>query len=177
MQDQYVSKAKCTIETIQYRNERAMAFEKFVSKLVKAVDELEKRGRGMHNAEVVEIIWQRVRNAELSQYLTALKVQFQHQPRSYREVLQDIASQVPYIGVDALRKAYEVSVQGTDFVGAPDQGVYDRNRLLFHVTYPGTKWFSYSVKPHWEDIRRSRDADNRNSVSSKTRYRGCLDRV
>ena len=31
MQDQYVSKATCTIETIQYRNERAMAFEKFVS--------------------------------------------------------------------------------------------------------------------------------------------------
>ena len=100
MQEQYVSEANGTIETIQYRNERAMPFEKFVSKLVKAVDELGKQGRGMHKSDIVEIIWQRVSNAELSQYLTALKVQFQHQPRNYREILQDIASQVPSIGMD-----------------------------------------------------------------------------
>ena len=54
----------------------------------------------MHNDDIVEIIWQRVSNAELSQYPTALKVQFQHQPRNYREVLQDIVSRVPSIGVD-----------------------------------------------------------------------------
>ena len=57
VQEQYVSKAKSTIETIQYRNYRAMTFEKFVSKLFKNVDEIEKRGRGMHNANIVEIIW------------------------------------------------------------------------------------------------------------------------
>ena len=90
-----------------------MTFKTFVSKLVKAVDELEKRGRGMHNADIVEIIWQRVSNAELSQYLTALKVQFQHQPHNYNEVLQDISIQVPSIGVDTFRKASEVSIQGT----------------------------------------------------------------
>ena len=68
----------------------------------------------MHNADIVEIIWQRVRNTELSQYLTSLKVQFKHQPRNYREVLQDIASQVLSIGVDTFLKASEVSVQGTE---------------------------------------------------------------
>ena len=57
MQEQYVSEAKRTIENIQYRNKRAMTFETFFSKLVKAVDEVEKRGRGMHNADIVEIIW------------------------------------------------------------------------------------------------------------------------
>ena len=40
MQEQYVSKAKRKIETIQYRNERANTFEKFVINLVKAFDEL-----------------------------------------------------------------------------------------------------------------------------------------
>ena len=82
-----------------------MMFEKFISKLVKAVDELEKWGRGMHNADIVDIVWKRVNNYELSQYLTALKVQFQHQPCNYREVLQDIAIQVLSIGVDTFRKA------------------------------------------------------------------------
>ena len=84
MQEQYISEAKWTIETIQYRNERAMMLETFFRKLVKYVDKLEKRGRGMHNTDIVEIIWQRVSNDELSQYLTPLKVQFQHQPHNYR---------------------------------------------------------------------------------------------
>ena len=90
-----------------------MKFGKFVSKLVKAVDELEKRGRGMQNSDIVEIIRQRVNNNELIQYLTDLKVKFQHQPHNYREVLQDIVSQVPSIGVETLQKVSEVSVQGT----------------------------------------------------------------
>ena len=90
-----------------------MTFLKFFRKLVKADDELEKQGRGMHNADIVEIVWQRVRDAELSQYPTALKLQFQHQPRNYRELLQDILIQVQSIGVDTLRKASEVSVHGT----------------------------------------------------------------
>ena len=67
----------------------------------------------MQNDDIVEIICKRVGKAELSQYLTALKVQFQNQPQNYSEVLQNIASQVPSMGVDTLRKASEVSVQGT----------------------------------------------------------------
>ena len=67
----------------------------------------------MHNAEIVEIIWQRVRNSELGKYITALKVQFQHQPRNYIEVLQDVASQFPFIDLDTFRKESGVSVQGT----------------------------------------------------------------
>ena len=110
-----------------------MKFEKFVRKLVKAIDEVEKRRRGIHNADIVEIIWQRFSNTELSQYLTDVKVQFQHQNHNYREILQDIASQVPSIGVDTFQKASEVSVQGTASGGAPDQGVYDSNGLLFHA--------------------------------------------
>ena len=77
----------------------------------------------MHNTDIIEIIWQGVSNAELSQYINALKVQFQNQPRNYREVLQDIASQVLSIGVDTFRKSSEVSVQGKESGGTPDQGV------------------------------------------------------
>ena len=82
------------------------------------------------------IIWQRVSNAELSQYLTSLKVQFQHQTHIFREEAQYITSQVPSIGVDTFRKASAVSVQVTKSVGAPDQGVYESNGLLFHGTCP-----------------------------------------
>ena len=40
------------------------------------------------------------------------------------------------IGVDTFRNASEVSVQGTESGGSPDQGVYDSNVLIFHGTYP-----------------------------------------
>ena len=105
MQEQYVSEANRTIETVHYRNVRVIRFETFVSKIVKAVYELEKLVRGLHNADIVGIIWQRVSNAELSQYLTSIKVQFQHQTSNYREELQDIVSQVPSISADTLQKA------------------------------------------------------------------------
>ena len=121
-----------------------MTFEKFVKKIVKDFVELEKRVRGLHNTDIVEIIWKRVRNAELSQYITALKVQFQNQPRNYREVLQDITSQVTSIGVGTFQKASKVPVQGTESGGALGQGVYDSNGLIFHGTYPDKKsvqWF------------------------------------
>ena len=148
-----------------------MTFETFVSKLVKAVNEIEKRGRGVQNADIVENIWQRVSNTELGQYLAALKVQFQHQPQNYREVLQDIASQVPSIGVDTFQKASKVLFQVTESVGDPYQGIYDSNGFIFHGTYLEKKWFNDSVKPHWEDIRRYSDAANRNaSISLPSRY-------
>ena len=38
------------------------------------------------------------------------------------------------IGFDTLQKAYEVSVQETELGGAPYQGVYDSNGLLFYGT-------------------------------------------
>ena len=56
MKYQYVSNAKGTIYTIQYRNKIAMTFEKFVSNIIKAVNELEKLGRVMQNAEIFDIV-------------------------------------------------------------------------------------------------------------------------
>ena len=42
MHEQYINEAKRTLETLKYRNEQALKFEKFVVKFVKAVDELDK---------------------------------------------------------------------------------------------------------------------------------------
>ena len=88
-----------------YRNEQALKFEKFVAKFIKAVDELDKRNRGLHNADVVDMIWKKVTKPELNQYVVALKVQFQREPRNYQEVLQEIASQIPTLTISTFRKS------------------------------------------------------------------------
>ena len=59
MQEQYINKAKRILETLTYRNEWALKFEYFVARIVKVVDELDKRNRGLHNADVVDMIWKK----------------------------------------------------------------------------------------------------------------------
>ena len=76
MQDQYISETKHILDTISYKNEWVMKFDKFVSQFVKTVDEMEKQQRGLHNADIVELIRNKTTNPKLSQYVTALKVQF-----------------------------------------------------------------------------------------------------
>ena len=92
MHEQYINEVKKTLETLTYRNERALKFENFVAKFVKVVDELDKRNQGLTNADVVDMIWKKVSNPDLNQYVVALKVKFQREPRNYQEVFQDIAS-------------------------------------------------------------------------------------
>ena len=58
-----------------YRNEWAKGFEKFVAKFTQAVDELEKCNRVLHNFYVIDLIWKKMIDPELIQYVTALKVQ------------------------------------------------------------------------------------------------------
>ena len=75
VQNQYINEAKRTLETLTYINERALKFDKFVAKFVKVVDELDKINRGLHNADVVDMVWEKVKNPELNQHVVALKVQ------------------------------------------------------------------------------------------------------
>jgi hypothetical protein len=157
MQEQYVNEAKRTLETLTYRNERALKFEKFVANFVKAVDELEKRGRGMHNANIVEMIWRKMTNPELNQYVIALKVQFQRQPREYQQVLQDIASQIPTLPISTFRNTSEVgrvSEQGHEKPDCPETGAHDADGKLFIGKYPPKYW--HKIKEHWSAIRAER---------------------
>ena len=138
MQEQYINESKRTLETLTIRNEQALKFEKFVAKFVQAVDELDKRNRGLHNADVVDMIWQKVTNPELNQYVVALKFQFQREPRNYQEVLQDISSQIPALPINTFRKASEVGRivdDNSGFDECPNSGAYGADGKLYIRKY------------------------------------------
>ena len=161
-QEKYINKVKRTLEFMTYQNERAMKFEKFVTGFVKAVDDLEKHECGMHNADVVDLIWKKITNPHLSQYVTELKVQFQREPREYKDILQDIASQVPNLRVDTFRKFSEVGRHGNDENSrCPSTSAHDANRKLYTGTYPYKKWQIESVRPHWQQIRDAREGNHK----------------
>ena len=160
MHEQYINEAKRTLDTLTYRNERALKFENFVAKFVKAVDELDKKNRGLHNADVVDMIWKKVTNPDLNQYVVAMKVQFQREPRNYQEVLQDIASQIPTVPIKTFRKASEVGRivdNNSGFDECPNSGAYGADRKLCIVKYPYQKWKDDLVRPHWNEIRSARE--------------------
>ena len=81
VQEQYINESNRTLECMTYRNDRAMEFDKFVAKFVEAFDNLEKHERSMHNDDVVDIIFKNMTNPDQCKYVTALKVQFQRQPK------------------------------------------------------------------------------------------------
>ena len=102
-----------------------MKFEKFVTKFTRAVDESEKRNQGLHNSDIIDLIWKKIMIPELSQYVTALKVQFQRQPRDYQDILQDIARKVPSLQVPNFKKASKVGAQDRiQTKGCPYKGEY-----------------------------------------------------
>ena len=101
-------------------------------------------------------------NPELSQYITALKVKFQRQPRDYQEILQDIASQVPSLYAPNFRKASEVVTQDhSQAKWCPDKGSYDNHGKLYIGKYPFHKCIDESVKPHSDEIRSDRYQDKK----------------
>ena len=160
MHEQYINDAKRTLETLTYRNEQALKFEKFVAKLVKSVDELDKRNQGLHNADVVDMIWKKVTNPELNQYVVALKVQFQREPQNHPEVLQDIASQIPMLPINTFRKSSEVGRivdDNSGFDKCPNPGAYGADGKLYIGKYPYQKRKDNSVGSHWNEIRSAQE--------------------
>ena len=173
MHEQYINKSKRTLETLTYRNERALKIKNFVAKFVKAVDELDKRNRGLHNADVVDMMWKKVTNPELNQYVVALKVQFQRETRNYQEVLQEISSQIPTLPINTFRKAPEVGRIVDDKSGfdeCPNSGAYGVDRKIYIGKYPYQKWKDDSVRPYWNKICSARDQQGTGKYNG--RYHG-----
>ena len=121
-----------------------------MSQFVKSVDRLEKQEIVLHNADIVELIWKKMMNTELIQYSNALKVQFQHLPRIYHQVLQDIASQVPLLSTTNFCQTSEISTTLENSAEAtfPQTGEHDFKGKLFIGKYPFTKWTDDLLRPN-----------------------------
>ena len=107
-----INEAKRALQNLQYRNERSMPFERFTQKLQRAIDDLELGGRPMHNDDIVDIIWPKILNNEIKEFVVALKVDQARKPRTYKEILQDIATEVPKLSPNSnfRRAAAEVAM-------------------------------------------------------------------
>jgi hypothetical protein len=168
-----VNQANKTWEVLVYKNERAMSFEAFSTKLTKALQYFEKAGRPKHDGDVIDWIWRHVQSGEMSQHLSALKVGQSIHARTSREILQDIAKEVPNLTKGS---SFEPRISGVEHTsgftfegGAPDSGVKTTDGKLYCGTYSPSRWFSDSIKPYHEQIKEMREKHGRGKSKPRDR--------
>ena len=94
MQDMYINEAKKTLETLSYRNDRAMKFKVFNSKFQNKVNILDSYGCTVHKKDVVDLLWTELNNAELTMFVALTKVYYCSNCQIYTKILQEIATQI-----------------------------------------------------------------------------------
>ena len=130
-----INEANQLLDNLTYRNERSMTFEKISSKLQNALNNLADCARPVHDGDIVDKLWGRIQNSDLATYVAALKIEYARNPRDYREILQDIATQVPNLPkhVSFRSKVSELgTTEGYTREGTcPDTGVKTEDGQIF----------------------------------------------
>jgi hypothetical protein len=161
-----VNQANKTWDMLVYKNERAMTFEAFSKKLTKALQYFEKAGRAKHDGDVVDWIWKHVQSSELSQHMSALKVGQSINLRTSRQILQEIAKEVPNLSKASNfePRISEIQQIGGDYTfegDTPSSGVTTVEGKLFCGSYSPKVWWSDEIKPFHEQIKEIRGKHGR----------------
>ena len=171
-----VNQANKTWEMLACKNERTMSFEAFSKKLTKALQSFADARRTKHDEDVIDWIWRHIQCAELSQHMSALKVGQSVHLRTSKEILQEIAKEVPNSSKASNFEPRSVSEtqQGSSESGgftfdgsAPSSGAHTPDGELHCGAYGPSQWFSDDVKPFHDQIRGHRDKRGRNNSKNK----------
>ena len=161
-----INKAKASLQTLRYKNERSFPFEKFSAKLQQAYDELEDSGRPVNNGDIVDELWDRIQSTDLQMYVASLKVEHQKNPRDYKLILQDIAAEAgKHKTVTFAPGTRGVSATYTRNGPCPTKGVHTSDGSIFIGSYDNAKWKSEAVKQYHEEIIQARGKDGGGSFN------------
>ena len=156
-----VNQANKTWDMLVYKNEQAMTFEAFSKKLTKALQYFEQAGQAKHDGDVVNWIWKHVQSAELSQHMSALKVGQSINLRTSRQILQEIAKEVPNLSKGSNFEPRISEIQqvnnGFTFEGkTPDSSAKTPEGKLFCGSYTPQEWWSDAIQPFHAQIKEIR---------------------
>ena len=115
----------------------------------------------MHNGDIVDSLWAKIQDGDLTSYLGSLKVDYQRNPRNYKLILQDGASEVAMKKRTIETKSKDIKERSASVVYArsgpcPDKGVHTSDGSLYIGNYDAEKWSHDSVKPYHKNIIEAR---------------------
>ena len=71
-----------------------MKFEVFNSKFQNSVKILDSYGCTMHNKDVVDLLWTKLKNLELEMCVASIKVNYRRNRQKYTKILHEIAAHI-----------------------------------------------------------------------------------
>jgi hypothetical protein len=174
-----VNQANKTWEMLACKNKCAMSFEAFTKKLTKALQCFDNAGRPKHDGDVINWIWRHAQSGELSQHMSALKVGQSIHLRTSKQILQEIAKEVPNLSkasnfeprISEIEQGSSGSGGFTFDGSTPSSGAHASDGKLYCGTYSPSRWFRDDVKPFHEQIREHRDQHGNRSSNSRNANR------
>ena len=159
-----INEANQVWDQLVYKNERAMSFEIFSKKLVKALQHFERAGRPKHDGDVIDWIWKHIQSSDVAQLVSALKAGQSINIRSAKEILQEIAKEIPNVArtnsfqprISEIKTTTQFTFEGE----APSEGAHTHDGKLYCGSYKHKRWFSEEMAPYREQITTLRDKYN-----------------
>ena len=123
----------------------------------------------MYNEDIVDELWERIQDPGIQTYLASLKVDYMRNPRGYKIILQDIATEIA--GRRRISSTFVPRTRHVDAIysrkgTAPESGVHKPDGSIFIGGYDKEKWDSEEVQPHHKEITEAR-AKNANKGQEK----------
>ena len=146
-----------------------------MEELQKAYDELNDSGREVVNGDIVDGLWDRIQSQDIQVCVASLKVNYQQNPRDYKLILQDIASEISTsrkatFGDGSSNRSFSVAY--TSKGQCPSNGVHTSEGSIFIGSYDSDKWTSESVRPYHKEIREKRAERKAQNFNSDSNSRG-----
>ena len=116
----------------------------------------------MHNKDAVDLLWEKLNNAELAMFVYSIKVDYRRNHQKYTNILQEIYIQIPTektpllttAGVSELKTRLNNNCNTSD---CPAEGAYLPDDMLYTESYSYKQWVISAVTPHHNKIRESRE--------------------
>ena len=132
-------------------------------------------GRAPHKGDIVDKIWKKVENSDITAFMEALKVQHSQNPRYFNKILLEIATQIPNLKIITFRRnVLEIVYKSGGFTRegeCPKDSALTEEGKLIIGTYQGDRWFNKDVKPYHGQIREYRKNNPKVNKSNKGKER------
>jgi hypothetical protein len=168
-QSRRISSAQNLHATLHYKNERAMKFTDFITKVKEMFDIYEDCGEPQTESAKLRFLWDKVESATLQIPMEVIKAALSRDATSWNFVTacDHLASQLPADGKPKVKFAASAIDSGK----VAETSIIMKDGEIFTGTYPGNEWFSVLTKDERDKVTAARRKGGKRSPAKKGKPR------
>jgi hypothetical protein len=166
-QSRRISSAQGLHATLHYKNERAMKFTDFITKVKEMFDIYQDCGEPQTESAKLRFLWDKVDSAYLQIPMEVIKAALSHDSNSWTFVTacDHLASQ---IAVDGKPKV-KFAASAIDSGKAADKSNIMKDGKIFTGSYPGNEWFDVLTKDERDKVMAERRKSGKPNSSKNSK--------